>query len=169
MTPENCRKVKAMRAELDALRAKHRAVKEKDPCAAERWHKMILRRWGCLDALMAEIAAPGDPLDWWCVWCERVSVQPRPLEGVRRCHYPDCSDRNRFEQLRRFQFGPVEIGDGYRYNNGRSWFVIRRNLHPEYPETAEPGRCYPVPEITPDIRKLPKLRPKTSQDTDMET
>jgi len=143
--------VKALRAELRALSDKHRAVKEKDPCAAERWHKMRLRRWGCLDALMAEIAAPGDPLDWWCVWCERVSVQPRLLEGVRRCYYPDCDSQERFKELttRRFVLPPASFK--YKYYQGRSWFVIRRDLHPEYPEAAEPGRRYRVPEITPRV------------------
>jgi hypothetical protein len=159
MSPEDCRKAKALRAELQALWDKHRATKAGDPCAAERWLREIGLRQGRLAALMA---GPDDPLDWWCVWCERVSVQPRPLVGFCRCRYPDCDPLRRSQELIARLFGPPKPGSSYRHYHGRSWFVIRRDLHPEYPEAAEPGRCYPVPEITPNMRMSEWRKPPES-------
>ena len=146
---ENCAYLKATGEEIRSLYQKYMSVRGKDACAEQRWLREIGLRHGRRAAWMA---APGDDCDWWCVWCERVSVQPKPLDSTPRCRYSDCDPRARFNELRTKLFGPPEVGQSFSYYDGRNWFVIRRDLHPEYPEKAEPGQRYPVPEIKPSLR-----------------
>ncbi len=146
---ENCEYLRVTGEEIRALYQKYISVRGKDPCAEQRWLREMGLRHGRRAAWMA---APGDTHDYWCVWCERVSVQPKPLDSTPRCRYSDCDPRARFNELRQKLSIPNEIGQGISYFNGRSWFVIRRDLHPEYPEVAEVGQRYPVPEVTPSLR-----------------
>ena len=146
---ENCAYLKATGEEIRSLHQKYVSVRGKDPCAEQRWLKEIGLRHGRRATWMA---APGDNCDWWCVCCERVSVQLKPLDDTPRCRYSDCNPHVYFKDLRERLFGLPKVGQSFSYFNGHNWFVIRRDLHPEYPEFAEVGQRYPVPEITPSIQ-----------------
>ncbi|MBC7528498.1 MAG: hypothetical protein H7308_13235 [Chthonomonadaceae bacterium] len=129
--------------QLKTLWEEHRALEKTDPDKAIRVRQKI----GLLHGQIATGRRPDDTHDWWCVWCERVSVQTVPLDSFSTCRYENCDPQARvFEMLKADpNFG--KIGAGHSLVPGQYWSYVRENYHPEYPETAEVGKRYPVPEI----------------------
>ncbi len=129
--------------QLKTLWEEHYALEKTDPDEATRVREKI----GLLHGQLATGSHPGDSHDWWCVWCERVSVQPVPLDSFSTCRYGDCDPEARLLALVRADVSFGKRGTRFKSEHGQYWSYVRENHHPEYPETAEVGKRYPVPEI----------------------
>ncbi|BDI32746.1 hypothetical protein CCAX7_47970 [Capsulimonas corticalis] len=151
MKSEDRSYIEGLNAEIRSLWEKYEAVRGADDCAEERWLTAIQLRMKQITARLAPPAPPTPKLDWWCVWCQRVSNQPEPSDGLPLCMYSDCKSRSQFIALYQQLPGPIMLGVGVHYIDGANWVEIRQELYPDLPEIPKPGVRYDVPEIVASV------------------
>ena len=137
--------------QLKTLWEEHNGLEKTDPDKAIRVRQKI----GLLHGQIETGSRPDDTHDWWCVWCERVSVQPVPLDSFPTCRYGDCDPQARLLELVKADASFGKTGIRYTSEHGQYWSYVRQNLHPEYPETAKVGKRYHVPEIPIRLKSEP--------------